>query len=322
VLKAKYIEGDPAIGESWEFSAGPELPSFLERPVHGEVRTLDALVESAKALMLGREAARGGTGLLVKLLDAAEPLSVQIHPPDDYEGLACRESGKPESWYIEHAEPGAGLYFGLAKGVTQRSMAKAIANGDDVSALLAFVTVEEGDFFVVDAGTPHAVGAGVTLVEPQRVLPGKHGVTYRYWDWNRRYDAAGRPSRDGVPRVLHTEHALAVTDWSRPRGAAFLEKARYRAGRAEVSRAPRIERLSGPENAALFSNALEVLRLSGHGRCVLPRADALRSITVLTGAIELGGLRIECGRTAAIPAACLDLLCECEHACAILAAAC
>ncbi len=321
VLKATLEPGALWIGESWELSAGPELPSLLEPPVEG-VYTLDALIRGAPLAMLGREAERGGTGLLVKLLDAAEPLSVQIHPPDEYEGLKGRESGKPESWYVEHAEPGAGLYFGLAEGASPQSMAQAIARGDDVSALLEFVSVEEGDFFVVDAGTPHAVGAGVTLVEPQRVLPGKHGVTYRYWDWNRRYDASGRLSREGAPRELHLEQALSVTDWSRPRGQAFLDSRRFRAGAPDVDGSPRIEPLSGPEGAALVSKALEVWRLSGHGRHVLPRVDALRSITVLTGTVELGGLRIERGRTAAIPAACLDLPCVCEHACAILAAAC
>lgn len=321
VLKRRFVEGAPIIGESWEFSVDSELPSWID-PVGSEgLRSLEALVRAAPMPMLGREAMRGGTGLLVKLLDAAEPLSVQIHPPDDYEGLTPRESGKPESWYIEHAEPGAGLFFGLSKDATPAAMARAIVEGNDVSALLAFVPASEGDFFIVDAGTPHAVGAGITLVEPQRVLPGKHGVTYRYWDWNRRYRADGTPALDGTPRELHVEHALAVTDWSRPRGQAFLARVRYRAGRPALDGVPKIELLSAPHGAPLVSNALEVWRLAGHGPCVLPRVDALRSMTVLAGTLTLGGLRIEQGRTAAIPAASGDLSCECEHACAILAAA-
>ena len=62
------------------------------------------------------------------------------------------------------------------------------------SGSLVRVPVTTGDFFVVPAGTPHAIGGGIVLVEPQRVLPGRRGVTYRYWDWNRRYDASGHAS--------------------------------------------------------------------------------------------------------------------------------
>lgn len=318
VLKAGLLEGDPIVGESWELSAGPELPSRIDGPEDG-ARTLDALLRASPS-MLGREAARGSTALLVKLLDAASPLSVQIHPRDDYEGLQDGESGKPESWYVEHAEPGAGLFLGLAEGATRDSIARAIERGDDVSALLAFVPVQAGDFVVVDAGTPHAIGAGVTLVEPQRVLPGRRGVTYRYWDWNRRYDAAGALSEGGAPRALHVEHALAVTDWSRPRGAEFLSAVRHRAGAPDVDAAARIDPLCGPAGAPVVSEALEVWRLCGEGAVSLPSMDALRSITVLDGWVRAAELRIERGRTAAIPAGC-ELSLECDRACAILAAA-
>ncbi|MDQ3037160.1 MAG: class I mannose-6-phosphate isomerase [Myxococcota bacterium] len=317
VLKAGQLEGDPIVGESWELSAGPELPSRID----GAARTLDEMLRESPA-MLGREAPRGGTALLVKLLDAASPLSVQIHPRDDYEGLEDDESGKPESWYVEHAEPGAGLFLGLAEGATRASIAGAIERGEDVSALLAFVPVQAGDFVVVDAGTPHAIGAGVTLVEPQRVVPGKRGVTYRYWDWNRRYDADVRLSAGGTPRALHVEHALAVTDWSRARGDAFLREVRHRAGAPDLDARPRLEALCGPEGAPVASDALEVWRLQGTGGSSLPPMDALRSITVLDGTVRVGELRIERGRSAAIPASSEALPLACERACAILAAAC
>lgn len=317
VLKAEVIEGDPIVGESWELSAGPELPSRLD----GSARTLDALLRESPRELLGREASRGSTALLVKLLDAAEPLSVQIHPRDDYAGLAEGESGKPESWYVEHAEPGAGIFLGLAEGATRDAMARAIEDGEDVSALLSFVPVAQGDFVVVDAGTPHAIGAGVTLVEPQRVLPGRRGVTYRYWDWGRRYDADGRPSEGGEPRALHVEHALAVTDWARARGDAFLRASLHRAGAPSLREPPRIEALCGAEGAALRSDALEVWRLCGTGRTSLPPIDALRSMTVLEGQVEVGGVRVSRGRTAAIPASRDARSLDCDGACAILAAA-
>ena len=75
-------------------------------------------------------------------------------------------------------------------------MAESTSSGD-ASALLRFVPVAPGDFFTIGPGTPHAIGPGLTLVEPQQVLPGRRGLTYRYWDWNRRYDAEGRPDPQG-----------------------------------------------------------------------------------------------------------------------------
>ncbi|MCA9530843.1 MAG: class I mannose-6-phosphate isomerase, partial [Myxococcales bacterium] len=223
------VPDDAPVGESWELSVTPDFPSRLD-----DGRLLSEVLASDPAQLLGAEAARGGTALLVKLLDAAQALSVQIHPRDDYSGLGDAESGKPESWYVLDRAPGAGLYLGLRRGVDEGSLRAAITAGADASALLSFVPVEPGDFFVIDAGTAHAIGPGVTLVEPQRVVPGRRGVTYRYWDWNRRYDAAGRPvdadAPDGRARTLHLEHALAVTDWDAPREAALLASARCAAG--------------------------------------------------------------------------------------------
>lgn len=294
-LKARFVGAGEPVGEAWELSVEPSFPSRCE-----DGALLAEKIAQRPAAWLGSEAPRGGTALLVKLLDAADALSVQIHPADDYIGLAEGESGKPESWYVALAEPGSGLYLGLAEGVDRAAMERALDEGGDVSRLLAFVPVEPGDFFVIEAGTAHCIGAGVTLVEPQRVAPGRRGVTYRYWDWNRRYDREGRPSESGSPRALHREHALAVTDWSAPRGEALLARARLRAGAVDPSAPPRIDPLCGP--AGLRSAHLAVARVSGTGAIELPAWDALRALTVLEGAIELDGVLVEAGRTAALPA--------------------
>ncbi|HKU40699.1 MAG TPA: type I phosphomannose isomerase catalytic subunit, partial [Polyangiales bacterium] len=169
---------ESAVGEAWELSLGPELPSRLE-----DGRFLHELIAADPHGYLGAEAARGGSALLVKWLDAAEPLSVQIHPAPDDPKLAADETGKPECWYIVAREPGAGLYLGLRPGVTAERMRAALERGADVSQLLEFVPVEVGDFYLLQPGMPHAVGPGVTLVEPQYVAPGRRGVTLRYWDW-------------------------------------------------------------------------------------------------------------------------------------------
>lgn len=296
-MKRRWVGEGPPVGEAWELSVEPSFPS---RCASGE--TLAALSARAPRAWLGREASRGGTALLVKLLDAAEPLSVQIHPRDDYEGLAKDEAGKPESWYVVAREPGAGLYLGFVDGVDRSAVAQAIGRGEDLSRLLFFCPVEPGDFFVIEAGTPHCIGPGVTLLEPQHVLPGRRGVTYRYWDWNRRYDDAGRPDPSGAPRALHLDDALAVTDWTLPRGEALLARVRARAGSVDVGAAPRIEALCGPAGEPLGSSHLCVARVSGTGAVTLPDWGVLRGLTVLEGAIALGPERVEAGRTAALPA--------------------
>src|SRR5690606_24998570 len=194
------------------------------------------------------------------------------------------------------------LYLGLAEGVDERAMAEAIDRGADVASLLPFVPVEPGDFFVIEAGTPHCIGAGVTLVEPQRVAPGRRGVTYRYWDWDRRYGPDGRRDPAGAPRALHRDEALAATDWALPRGAALLDRVRLRAGPSDPAGAPELQLLSAPDGAPLSSPALRVVRLSGEGALALPRWPVLRALTVLEGEVALGSLVVEAGRTAAIPA--------------------
>lgn len=287
------------VGESWELSVEPDFPSRLDSGV-----LLSEAIAADPVGWLGAAAARGNTALLVKLLDAADELSVQIHPTDDYPGLSEGEGGKPESWYVVSREPGAGLYLGLAEGVDRITMETCLGSSGDVSKLLTFVPVEPGDFFVIDAGTAHAIGRGVTLVEPQQVLPGRRGLTYRYWDWNRRYDAEGQRTPDGEPRDLHVDDALAVTAWDAPRGAALLSSIRHRGGPADTSGRARLETLGAPEGPAI-SNALWVGRLHGSGSAVLP-ASGFRAVTVLTGEVLVAGpegpLLVPAGRSAALPA--------------------
>ncbi|HEX5656556.1 MAG TPA: type I phosphomannose isomerase catalytic subunit [Polyangiales bacterium] len=294
--KAPYVARDIVIGESWEISVEPDFPGALE-----DGRALTAYLGSAPHAILGDEAARGrtGTALLVKLIDTDGPLSVQIHPSDDYAGLAADECGKPESWYIVDREPGAGLYLGFQRGVSRAQIEQALREGGSLEPLLRFVPVEPGDFFLIDAGTPHAIGPGLTLVEPQHVIPGRRGVTYRYWDWNRRYDARGVEDASGEPRALHVEHALAVTRWRAVQEDGFVESIRVRAPLLSAGPA-QLTVLAG--DGGLASEWLHVARLTGTGRCRLPALDRLQGLTVLAGTVEVGGLRVEAGRSAVVPA--------------------
>jgi len=218
----------PIVGESWEISADPIAPSQFLFEIGRETILLDLiqLLDLFPEHILGPQVAAkfaGQNPILVKLIDAADHLSVQVHPSDDYAGLRADESGKPESWYILEAENGGGLYLGLQEGVTKARLRHGIEQEEDVSHYLNFVEVRPGDFFVIDAGTLHAIGAGVTLIEPQKIAPKRSGKTYRLWDWNRKYDPQGRKDPNGKPRELHIADALNVINFDGPRGQEFLQ---------------------------------------------------------------------------------------------------
>ena len=304
------------VGESWEVSVEPDFPSRVDPT--GEP-LVEVLAADPRAWLGAQASARYGTAtpLLVKLLDAADDLSVQIHPSHDYPGLAAGESGKPESWYVVERVDGAGLYLGLKDGVGRSEVERALREGGDVSAMLNFVPVEPGDFFVIDAGTVHAIGRGVTLVEPQVVWPGRRGLTYRFWDWNRRYDAEGRPDPNGAPRTLHVEHALAVTPWEGPRGPSFVASLRARPTRV-VDGAARHDRYHR-------SDVLSVDRVEGTGEVPFETGDELWGLTVVGGTVrvrgERGTLEVPRGWSAVLPATAGPLTLALQDAHAILTAA-
>jgi mannose-6-phosphate isomerase len=299
------------VGEAWELSVEPDFPSRL---VEGP--TLDEVLRADPAL-LGVEAALGSTALLVKLVDAADDLSVQIHPTDGDPHLASDESGKPELWYIIAADPAggalageryttrAGLYLGFRDGVSRQDIEVAIDEEGDVDALMSFVSVSPGDVFLIEPGTPHAIGRGVLLLEPQRVSPGKRGITYRYWDWNRRYDTTGQLDPAGEPRELHRQRALDVTRWQGLRGNALVDRIRHRAGPAPIDGSANLTVLVSP-GGPLRSEVFSLQRLAGSGALELPARDRLRSLTVLDGRLVLRDgesiLELARGQTAALPA--------------------
>lgn len=217
----------PVVGESWEISSDPAAPSELTFSLGSEQILVDfvQVLELFAEQILGAAVAQKFSGqnpLLVKLLDAVEPLSVQVHPSDDYANLKSDESGKPECWFVLEAQEGSGLYLGLQEGVSSTRLRQAIEQNEDVSRYLNFVPVNPGDFFIIEAGTIHSIGAGVTLLETQKIAPRKSGKTYRLWDWNRRYDKHGQKTPNGTPRELHIEDSFQVINFEGPRGQAFV----------------------------------------------------------------------------------------------------
>jgi mannose-6-phosphate isomerase len=213
------------------------------------------------------------------------------------------------------AEPGAWIAFGWRDGARRGNVLGALSRGDgSLAELLQRVPVAVGDCFVVDAGTPHGIGPGVTLVEPQYVARGRRGVTYRYWDWERRYDGAGHLDPAGQPRALHVEPAIDVTDWD-ARGRALLDRSFRRAGPPRRDAELEFELLagqSGSPNASTLesipSEWLRLVRIAGTGDKPFFHGETLHALTVLEGVATLRDRRRESvvragvGETIAIPA--------------------
>ena len=178
------------IGETWEVSLLKDGPSYCE--------------DSGKEIseLLGSNSFQ----YLVKFIDASDDLSIQVHPDDEYAKKNENSLGKTECWFILDADPGCGIYLGLREGVDKKRLEHAILEKEDVSKLLNFVPVKEGDFFFVPAGTIHAIGKGVTLAEVQQ----SSGITYRVWDWN-------RVDNEGKSRELHVDKALDVINFKSDR---------------------------------------------------------------------------------------------------------
>ena len=199
------------VGEAWVLSDHPQgRTPVVNGALAGEV--LGDLQVKYGAALVGTHGLSGAAGafpLLLKLLDAQDDLSVQVHPADDYPGLPAGELGKTEMWVILHAEPGAKVVLGLRPGVTRAIFAEAIARGRIMTALQE-LTVLSGDVLYVPAGTVHALGTGLLVAEVQQ----SSDTTYRVYD----YDRLGL---DGQPRELQVEDALAVTNYGQPPAGAI-----------------------------------------------------------------------------------------------------
>ena len=184
----QFEAGSDPIGEAW--LTGPDS-TVAEGPHAG--KTLASLASTEGEALLGAGAAEAEFPLLVKLLFPNDKLSVQVHP-NDAEAQALDEGrGKTECWYILEAEPGATVACGLLPGMTVDHLKASIADGS-MERLLNHLPVSAGDLVFVDAGTVHAIGPGVTILEIQQTSD----ITYRLFDYGR-------------PRELHLEKGLAVS---------------------------------------------------------------------------------------------------------------
>lgn len=259
------------VGEVWVVAGSSVVASG---PLTGA--TLDELAGAFPESLLGQGSPGGSTfPLLIKLLEANQWLSVQVHPDDELarrlEGERAR--GKTEAWYVIDAAPGAELLVGVAPSVTIEALA-ADASNARVLDHLTRLTVAAGDAFFIPAGTVHAIGPGVLIYEVQQMSD----ITYRLYDWD-------RPQSAG--RALHLQESLQVLEHT---------------GLLEAS-----PRTPDTPDAPLFQSAyFEVRRLTSGRHQDDTAGQSFRAVTVISGQAEViaGGNRVSLGmfETVLLPA--------------------
>lgn len=273
-LLGKELPTDGPIGESWELVDLDDNQSVVRvGPARG--RRLHELVNEWGRDLLGTaEPVDGRFPLMVKFLDAREPLSVQVHPRrTETIGGHATARVKHEMWYVLADAPGAVIYRGLKPGVDRQALAKTLAAGN-VESLLQTHPAKPGSPFHLPAGTVHALGGGIVVAEVSSVSD----TTYRLYDWDRIDPATGRP------RPLHVEEALDAIDFG-PFDASAERRSHVTSMWTTVTRLVTCE-----------SFAVERVRMTGGVEMEIPYADLVIWI-VLEGR---GQIRYKGGRVGAV----------------------
>lgn len=191
------------VGESWEISGVKGQETVVDGGPYDGLTT-NELVATLRDRLLGRDNyLRYGDEfpLLIKFIDAAGDLSVQVHPDDATAMRHGRKRGKTEMWYVMDSEPSATLMVGLKRSITPDEYKALVANGTICDAISRY-NVKEGDCFYIPSGRIHSIGAGCFLTEIQQTSD----VTYRIYDFKRK-------DKDGNFRELHTAEAADAIDY-------------------------------------------------------------------------------------------------------------
>ncbi len=192
-------EGGDRLAESWELSCHPDGECYIEGGEFDGMKLSDFVNEHPEAVGSGFKSG-DSFPVLVKLIDAKNDLSVQVHPNDEYAHKYENDNGKTEMWYVIDAAPGSELVYGFSEELSKDEFRKAIED-NTLMEKLRRVPVKQGDVFFIEPGTLHAIGKGILIAEIQQ----SSNVTYRVYDY-------GRLGADGKPRPLHIEKALEVTN--------------------------------------------------------------------------------------------------------------
>ena len=187
------------VAESWELSCHKDGPSVVAEG-RDKGLTLRQYIDKYGRGVLGTNCERfGDFPVLIKLIDAKDNLSVQVHPDNEYALRVEGEYGKTEMWYVVDCDEGAELLYGFKHEISKDEFARRIAD-NTLLEVTNSVPVHKGDVFFIEAGTLHAIGKGILIAEIQQ----NSNTTYRIYDY-------GRVGKDGKPRELHVEKAKDVT---------------------------------------------------------------------------------------------------------------
>ena len=268
-LLGKPLPHGAVIGELWEMVDRPEAQSVVhDGPLKG--KTLQELWSNHRAEVFGEKHTGNPSPrfpLLIKLLDARERLSVQVHPPVS----RAEELGgtpKTECWYFLHAAEGSSVYAGLKQGVTRESFEAALASGQ-VEETLHRAPARTGESIFIPSGRLHAIGEGLVIVEVQQ----NSDTTFRVFDWNRH-------GLDGKPRELHVQESMASIDFE------DFEPELTPASQSLVADCPYFH--------------VEKRKISSP--LSIGRVDDFSIITCLTGSLECGGATLKPGTFMMVPA--------------------
>ena len=279
-LRKEYgkVSDKDKIAESWELSCHKDGESVI---ANGEFsgKTLSEYVKEQGKQVLGKNCEKfENFPILIKLIDAKDNLSVQVHPNNEYAMRVEGEYGKTEMWYIVDCDPGAELIYGFKGNISRDEFAKRIAD-NTLLEVTNNVPVHKGDVFFIEAGTLHAIGKGILIAEIQQ----NSNTTYRVYDY-------GRVGADGKPRQLHVEKAVEVTELAPPK---YPTKAMGEP----------VEKDGYTETLLSKCEYFNVRKLEiSRGASLEASESSFNSLLVLEGRVNIGSLTLEKGSSCFIPA--------------------
>lgn len=197
----KKFDGD-VLAESWELACHKDGNSIILNDEYKGM-TLAQYIEKKGKGILGKNCEGVEEfPILIKLIDAKDHLSIQVHPDDEYARKVESQYGKTEVWYVLDCKPNSYLYYGFNKDISKKEVRDRIEN-DTILEVLNKVEVKKGDVLFIKPGTIHAIGKDILVAEIQQ----NSNVTYRVYDY-------ARVGKDGKKRELHIDKAVEVLDYS------------------------------------------------------------------------------------------------------------
>ncbi|MEI0524698.1 type I phosphomannose isomerase catalytic subunit [Brachyspira murdochii] len=195
---SKPFDKSKIIGESWEIC---DLPNDNSVVSNGELKgkTLSYLVKEYGSELLGTKCKEDYFPLLIKLIDARDKLSIQVHPDEKYANKRHNKHGKNEMWYVIDALDNAKLLIGLKENITKEDLKRALYNKENIEDKFNYFDIKNGDAFYIPSGCIHAILGNAVIAEIQT----PSDVTYRLYDWN-------RVDKNGNSRELHIEDSFNV----------------------------------------------------------------------------------------------------------------